>query len=157
MSNLSKRAPMVCGICSQPLHRFLPMTADGAFTGEVAYRHRSGEADHEPAPQPAAEHFEADLDWVCDFCNAPKPVWNYQAPGVRMLALDADDMIVQEHVYGTDWAACRICAHLIERGMHRRLLDRAITAIGNPAVRPEMQALHTAFFTQKRGKRRRLG
>ncbi|WP_035696678.1 hypothetical protein, partial [Glycomyces tenuis] len=62
MSDLSKQASMVCGTCSQPLNRFLPMDADGAFTGEVEYRHRSDETDHEPVPQPAAEHFAADLD-----------------------------------------------------------------------------------------------
>lgn len=157
MSDLSKRASMVCGVCSQPLNRFLPMDADGAFTGEVEYRHRSEDAGHEPAPQPAVEHFAVDLDWVCDFCNAPEPVWSYRAPGVRSIALDGDDEVIHEDDFGEDWAACRTCAHLIEKGMRRRLLDRAVTAFGDPTVRPGVQALHTAFFLQKRGKRRRLG
>ncbi len=156
MSDLSKRASMVCGICSQPLHRFLPMTSDGAFTGEVEYRHRSDKAHHEPAPQPAAEHFAADLDRVCDFCNGPEPVWNYRAPGVRMLALDADDKIAQEHVYSADWAACRTCAHLIERDMRRRLVDRVLTAWGEEEMRAHADGLIAAFFIQRQGKRRRL-
>ncbi|WP_155830110.1 hypothetical protein [Glycomyces tenuis] len=133
------------------------MDADGAFTGEVEYRHRSDETDHEPVPQPAAEHFAADLDLACDFCNATDPVWSYRAPGIGSLAFDGDDQVVHEDDFGDDWAACRTCAHLIERGMRRRLLDRAVAAFGDPALRPGLQALHAAFFLQKRGKRRRLG
>lgn len=156
MSNLP-RASMVCGTCSQPLNRFLPMDTDGAFTGEVAYRHRSGAVDHEPAPQPVAEHFEADLDYVCDFCNDPEPAWKYRAPGLSSIVLDGDEEIVQEIDFGEHWAACRICSHLIEKNMRRRLLDRAVTAFGDPSIRPGLRSMHTAFFLQKRGKRRRFG
>lgn len=111
--NPGRLAPMVCGVCSEPLNRALPMEEDRSFTGEVQCRHRSEETDHEPQLQPAAEHYEADLDMVCEFCNGPDPVWSYFAPGITMHVLDDADEMFPVSDYGDRWAVCRACANLI--------------------------------------------
>jgi hypothetical protein len=148
--------PMVCGVCSQPLNRVLPMADNGSFTGEAQYRHRPGEYDHEPQPQPAAEHFAEGLDMVCEFCNGPDPVWSYFAPGITMHALDDADEMFPVSDYGDRWAACTECANLIEHDNRPRLLDRSIPSGVEPEVRALVEGLHTAFFLARRGKRRRL-
>lgn len=152
----SRLGSMVCGTCSQPLNRILPMTGDGSFTGEVQYRHRFCEGGHEPQPQPAAEHFAEGLDMVCEFCNGPDPVWSYFAPGITMHAFDDADETSPVSDYGDRWAACRECANLIEHNNRQRLLDRSTPAGTEPEVRAFVEGLHKAFFLARQGKRRRL-
>jgi hypothetical protein len=152
----SELAPMVCGVCSQPLNRVLPMADDGAFTREAQYRHRPGEFDHEPQPQPAAEHFAEGLDMVCEFCNAPDPVWSYLAPGITVHALDDAGELYPVSDYGDRWAACRTCARLIEHDNRPGLFARAVPPGTEPEVTAFIKALHDAFFRARRGERERL-
>jgi hypothetical protein len=147
---------MVCAVCSEPLNRALPMADSGSFTGEVQYRHRSDATDHVPQPQLAAEHYGADLDMVCEFCNGSDPVWSYFAPGITMHVLDDADEMFPVSDYGDRWAACRECANLIEHDNRPRLLDRSIPSGAEPEARAFVEALHEGFFLAWRGKRRRL-
>ncbi|MBV9354271.1 MAG: hypothetical protein JO023_01965 [Chloroflexi bacterium] len=72
---------------------------------------------------------------VCDFCSAPRPVWAYPAW----------EFAITAHGWGSagDWAACTLCADLIERGDWTALAVRAVdtnpqvraTAAGQPAAR----------------------
>jgi hypothetical protein len=121
---------MVCGICLQPLSRFLPMNGAGEFTGEVVYQHPLYvEADHDPAPQPRAEHYEHQLDQVCDFCTSTDIRWRYTAPGIKMLALDSDNEPVQTHQSSSQWNACGPCAKCIQHRNQAGLIRRVKAAI----------------------------
>jgi hypothetical protein len=131
MNTENLNAPnMVCGICLRPLSSFMPMDDSGRLTGEVIYLHAAHvEADHEPAPQPRVEHYEDQLDQVCDFCASTDIRWRYTAPGIKMLALDGDDEPVQTHQSSSHWNACGPCAKCIQHRNQAGLIRRVKAAI----------------------------
>lgn len=148
---------MVCAVCSQPLNQRLPMNALGQFTGESVYEHtRAGAHDHDPVPQPRAEHFEEELTMFCDFCTSTDVKWSYTAVPIQGYVLDVDDGPVHNARADADWAACELCARLVDRRSKRALLNRAMSA-GIPLDAREIVAgLHEAFFANLKPGRRRI-
>ena len=57
---------------------------------------------------------------VCDFCNAPNPVWRFQA---RPFVVDYGAMAGASD---TGWAACDTCRDLILANDRNGLVDRAM-------------------------------
>ncbi|WP_026931891.1 hypothetical protein [Glycomyces tenuis] len=154
-------AAMVCAACSQPLSRRIPLNEFGEQVGDVVYTHvRHHEADHEAVPQPRAEHFEEDLTQFCDFCTSTKVRWRYRAPGIQMIVIGEDDAPVGRHHSSSDWAACELCARLIERRSKKALLQRALLAWDDEeareVIRESVRGLHEAFFTTLQPGRHRV-
>ncbi|WP_100447214.1 hypothetical protein [Glycomyces xiaoerkulensis] len=141
---------MVCGTCSRPLWRTLPKDDSGALTGEIIYHHPLHiEADHEPVPQPRAEHYEDQINQVCDFCTSRSVKWRYRAPGIQIHALDHDDQPIQEQQPTDEWNACEVCAKYIQHRNSEGLLRRALPAFGpdpDEFLIAMVRGLHQAFF-----------
>ncbi len=141
---------MICGACLRPLNRYLPFGDDGEPTGEVIYRHPlDDEAAHDPEPQPRDEHYEAQIDNRCDFCNDTEPVWRYRAPGMQLLVLGDDNDIVQEQHFSELWDACTDCGKAIEHRNLAGLVRRSKVALGDACDALDADYLerqHQAFF-----------
>ncbi|MGA1996339.1 MAG: hypothetical protein ABSH45_11235 [Bryobacteraceae bacterium] len=74
---------------------------------------------------------------ICDFCNAPNPVWRFQA---KPFVVDYGPMVGASDA---DWAACDACRILILSDDRRGLVDRAMLMA--PAIpdlaEPEVRVL----------------
>ena len=57
---------------------------------------------------------------ICDFCNAPNPVWRFRA---RPFVVDYGPMVGASDA---DWAACDTCRGLILADDRSGLVDRAM-------------------------------
>ena len=57
---------------------------------------------------------------ICDFCNAPNPVWRFRA---RPFVVDYGPMVGASDA---DWAACDACRGLILADNRTGLVDRAM-------------------------------
>src|SRR5262245_40619396 len=131
---------MACEVC----HSALNTIADPANPG---YRHPLHWATdgHEPVPVPAA-----DLDTVartCDLCGDHCPLWTLTGTDVAILFLGPAARL--QHNYGSQWAACPTCEHLITTGKPDKVIDRAMANLGlpnDPATRAQLTALHQAFL-----------
>jgi hypothetical protein len=156
MSGPGKTAPMVCAECSEPLNEVRTVTALGNYTGEIAYVHVLKVAhDHDPVPQPMAEHFEEDLTMFCDFCTSTEVKWSYRAEAIQLVALDDEDRALPYGGISANWAACEFCAKLIERKSLRALVNRAIAGGVPETARTGITELYRVLFpTFKSGRRR---
>jgi hypothetical protein len=110
---------------------------------------------------PADVVFEIDLlpevgAEVCDFCSASRPSWLYPA---RQFTLAA-------YAWGSGggWAACCMCADLVERSDWPNLAERAVDAnprlfAGDSSTRAlaieTARQLHALFRRSRTGARRR--
>jgi len=57
---------------------------------------------------------------ICDFCNAPNPVWRFSA---RPFVVDYGTMASASDA---DWAACDACRNMILADDRNGLVDRAM-------------------------------
>jgi hypothetical protein len=57
---------------------------------------------------------------ICDFCNAPNPVWRFSA---RPFVVDYGTM---SSASDADWAACDACRNMILADDRNGLVDRAM-------------------------------
>ena len=101
---------------------------------------------------------------VCDFCSSPDVVWMFPADTFTMFRSEGAD-----HVSLDDWAACEICAHLIEQELWDDLTRHAYqsfqavnpTPIGSPMVAAlVMEAVRgntTRFQKHRKGPAVRVG
>ncbi|WP_143267141.1 hypothetical protein [Amycolatopsis thailandensis] len=104
-----KAKSIICAMCS----RALDTLTDESGVGYVHPAHVN--ADHDPAPVEAPDGWRGQ----CDFCLADNPV----------AVLPANDFRVPHastHHSRGDWAACGMCAILIETGRWERLVKRAV-------------------------------
>ncbi|WP_433531232.1 hypothetical protein ACQPYA_03735 [Micromonospora sp. CA-263727] len=134
-----------CATCGVPL---TVITAQG----EKAFLHsaRSPE-DHEPQPVPLAQL--ANMQLVCDFCSAPDPVASFTF-GKLDVALTTGVAGMQLHNLGSSWAACEVCARLVERrdpeGLTQRAHKRARRRHGGPGAHI-LRPLHQGLFAATPG------
>jgi len=57
---------------------------------------------------------------ICDFCNAPNPVWRFRA---RPFLIDYGPITGESDA---DWAACNACREMIVADDRNGLVDRAM-------------------------------
>ena len=86
---------------------------------------------------------------ICDFCNAPNPVWRFSA---RPFVVDYGTMASASDA---DWAACDACRNMILADDRNGLVDRAMLIApvipGLPAsdARELRRWSHGLFFTYR--------
>lgn len=99
--------PFVCGVCGRVLDHH-----EG-----IGYLHTTGDsfADHDPVPVPQAEALL--VAGRCDFCYVDYPEWVVPA---------SDFEVLPGHMSQGPWAACSVCAGLIEKDQWSALVRRAI-------------------------------
>ena len=94
---------------------------------------------------------------LCDFCNAPGPEWEYPVSGQ---ITTTSPLTGRPLGYGDEpWAACSLCAAMIDEQRYGDLLERTIrlgpkpgtefdrphAEIGNQAIREQKAELYAAF------------
>lgn len=62
-------------------------------------------------------------DAVCDFCNAPNPIWAYEASPMNV-ATFSNGINTKTARWDGGWDACDACSNLIEKRDLDGLLDR---------------------------------
>jgi hypothetical protein len=62
----------------------------------------------------------------CDFCSAPELYANYPAKTLTAWQLKDPDGNMLNVNSGSDWAACRACAALVDAGNWDALVERGI-------------------------------
>ena len=86
---------------------------------------------------------------ICDFCNAPNPVWRFSA---RPFVVDYGTMASASDA---DWAACDACRALILADDRNGLVDRAmvtapvIPGLADSEVRELRRWSQGLFFTHR--------
>jgi hypothetical protein len=134
---------IVCKVCNRRLNHY-------ADEFGVSYAHPLDvTANHEPEPA------EAPADWrgKCDFCGNDDPV----------AVLPVDDFRLpmnSSHQSLGDWAACGMCAVLIESGRWQAMSRRAAAKYGSPAdivVLFSLEMLYVRLRAHTRGPLRPLG
>ena len=86
---------------------------------------------------------------ICDFCNAPNPVWRFRA---EPFVVDYGPMVGASDA---DWAACDACRNLILADDRNGLVDRAmliapvIPDLAEFEVRELRRWSHGLFFTHR--------
>lgn len=143
---------MGCALCRRTVQRLA--TGEGRHT----YTH-AARPDHPPVAVPLHQILAPHL--VCDHCNAPGPIWSYQAAPLQAITIGDHATSVQE--LGERFATCAPCAHHIESGNRRGLLQRMLAGFtrdaGEPAdtlVLDTLTALRDAFWNTRRPGRDRL-
>ncbi|KAB1128812.1 hypothetical protein F6X68_30190 [Micromonospora sp. AMSO12t] len=116
--------------------------------GERTFHHPDhSPQDHDPHPIPLAQL--ANSQMMCDFCSAPHPVATFTF-GNLDVAMSTDAAGVRMHNLGNSWAACEICARLVEQrdpeGLTRRAHKRARRHHGRVAGARVLRPLHQALF-----------
>jgi len=97
----------------------------------------------------------------CDFCSSPEPLWLYAAKTFAAPGTGFSGVSVGA------WAACELCAELIEADDRDGLASRSLAQIAgrNPILRDpslrrdaerQVVALQAAFFEHRDGSRRRI-
>lgn len=101
---------------------------------------------------------------ICDFCNAPDPVWAYECPdyeAYQVRTVLADHPVVLHGVSEGRWAACATCAALVEDkdwvSLRTRCLDGMRLPLGfRGAANLLMARVHQPFIDKHTGKRTRI-
>lgn len=143
--------PHLCARCRRPLDWHQNPDRPGWWTHPAAPH--PIDDDHDPDPIPASR-VANEMVGTCDFCAAPHPEWCYPCDDFTVSVTTSPD-------YGSvgDWAACRDCHDLIERGHFDKLARKAVRS--HPArVRPVavelVAALHAGFRAHRGGPPHRL-
>ena len=98
---------MACRRCHQPLNTL----GDPANPTYMHPAHK-GPANHRPDPIPIGDLDT--VDYVCDFCGDPQPLWSLRGGEIRAIAHKGRDQYVQD--YGQRWSACAACEADAEAG-----------------------------------------
>ena len=86
---------------------------------------------------------------ICDFCNAPNPVWRFRA---RPFLIDYGPITGESDA---DWAACKACREMILADDRNGLVDRAmltapaIPDLSEAEVRELRRWSQGLFFTHR--------
>jgi hypothetical protein len=130
---------MACRRCHQPLNT-LGNPANPTYTHPA----HKGPADHQPDPIPIGDLDT--VDYVCDFCGDPQPLWSLVCGEIRTVTQGGRDQYVQD--YGQRWSACAACEADADAGRIDNIIDRAAHAMKviHPNGRQQLAALHQAFF-----------
>ena len=97
----------------------------------------------------------------CDFCGAEGVVWLYSAKNFDYIMVDGE-------TYRSlgEWAACEICAELIEKGDREGLVERstdfsshsyALSPKMKKLLKVELRIFQSFFWNNKEGKRWKKG
>ncbi|WP_026424685.1 hypothetical protein [Actinokineospora inagensis] len=109
---------VICQVCEHALEHYADN--DGA-----SYRHTraNGPTDHDPVPVPAPPGWRGQ----CDFCAEGRPEFVIPVRDFAVMTLPEKDA---DHTYTSmaDWAACSVCALLVESNRWNILLSRAMAA-----------------------------
>lgn len=146
---MSLPEPHLCGRCRRPLDWHQPPEGPGWWT-HPSTPHPGVADGHAPEPIPASR-VANEMVGTCDFCTAVHPQWVYPCTDFTITAPGVPG-------YGSvgNWAACGVCAELIERGHWDKLARRALARHPAPSRRllaPFVARLHAGFRQHRAGDR----
>lgn len=78
---------------------------------------------------------------LCDFCSNPRAPHTYAADNFIMQELVQGDMRLTHESVG-HWAACDMCAELIDSNQWETLIERVLNSQGIPIASLERRAIH---------------
>lgn len=133
---------MACRRCGVPLNTH-------GFQGTVRYLHSGPTADgHEPDPVPVEAMLT--LAGCCDFCSDRYPLFAFDCVPLGVVAVGSATEPLR--TYDSAWAACAVCAGLVDGGDLDVLWRNAMERIGwspGSAHALEVRELHAAFLANR--------
>ncbi|GGJ75866.1 hypothetical protein GCM10010123_02250 [Pilimelia anulata] len=130
---------MACRTCGVVLN----VLTDPAGSTDYLHPARLGGYSHEPDPAPAAE--VTDVDWRCDLCSDPRPMWERATLDqvAAILTGDGQELVQQ---FGDKWLACITCDQFLNTRDTSGLLDHvaATMPFDDPVSVRALAAIQTA-------------